>query len=395
MEERAKKEENRKIRSERTGQARRIKPMLAVFLILVLCVPALFFLAEGCSFLHFFSALTDEARAASPVISAFSFICFLLFECFCSALLAELFLTGSKTAYLWLLLPAIYGAGLAVLRWMCGTWMFPEALLSLAFFPSGYFLCRARQKNMGKTAGVLFASVPVMLLIALVFVSKALIAERAGAQFLTDYIRNLKDSCALLSESMTRILYDSYQYKEELLSQLIAAGYLTGETTNEAVRELYLSAAENLCMVVLLLLPGLAVAACNIAGYFSAGLLGLMHRAYGEKIEWRLTSSLFGVGVFVISSVFVAFFLPLGVGGALAVIFLNLMIVYMPLMMALGVRTLSKVKWKMIAAHKITALLFLVFFIFNPLLMLSMIGAYASFAEKFFARIAPPPENGR
>lgn len=369
-------------------ERKHLNPVLTVFVVCLLSVLAALFLAEGCSFLYYFEALSGYARTASPIIAGGSFLCFLVLEGIGAGLLAEVFCANPRAFYPHLSAFAAYGSALLALWWLCGTWLPIEAMLSLVFYFSGFFLFRARAKKSGKTESVLWASVPAMLLIALAVVLMALVKEGMSASFLSDYIGRIREDCSLLAENLTDMFIEMSGDGQALLSQMISWGYLPQDASIGTMREYFFTAFESFCMLALLLLPSVLVCACNGTGYLAASLLALVRSACGEKEKWRLSVSSFGIGAFVVTSIFTAFVLPLGLGGALAVIFLNLMIIYMPLMMALGVRALLRLKWRMIAEHKVLAVVTLIFFFMNPLLMLAMIGAYAAFSEKMLARNA-------
>ena len=304
--------------------------------------------SRGLYLLSLFDALSVSARSLLPLQ---------LFLCFGGALLlqglAAGWLSGILIRYPSSFFPHVFGiygylAYLGIGYLLTGQWLAGEAIVGVMFYVSGFLLFRAKASGQSKTACVLFASVPAMVLSGLVFLFHAL--SVCGVSF-------------------------------SALSAYVEGGILPKTATVAELEEYLVKAYGSVYSAFLLILPGILVAISNIAGYLS---VCIQKKNLGEAARSSFLSVRgFGIGLFLFSMLFSYFFSS----GIFGTVLLNLRISYMPLMFGLGVGTLRKVKKESIRQHPFLTMITVLIILFSPVTMISLIGAYGAMNEKMMKRL--------
>ena len=154
--------------------------------------------SRGLYLLSLFDALSVSARSLLPLQ---------LFLCFGGALLlqglAAGWLSGILIRYPSSFFPHVFGiygylAYLGIGYLLTGQWLAGEAIVGVMFYVSGFLLFRAKASGQSKTACVLFASVPAMVLSGLVFLFHALSVCGVSFSALSAYLGRVQDACTTL-----------------------------------------------------------------------------------------------------------------------------------------------------------------------------------------------------
>lgn len=353
--------------------------MWVMIFVCLLMIPAVFLLAEGWSFLHYYSLLNTYAKICAPVVVLLSFGGSLLLQSFATGVIAELFCNKPQAFYPHIPAFIAYACALFALRAFCGAWLPVEALSVLFFWISGFFLGRARGTGKGKTESILYAAIPGLVLVALLVLFKALMAEGTEASFLTDFIRSGKECMQDLSRSTWSFFEKDLNRNGELFKYMVQAGVFPADATEETMNNYCMTAMEMGYTMFLYFLPALTTAGFCIAGYMSASILSGIRRLCGEKKKWKLTASAFGCCMFVFSAFFAGLLssisLPGGNNSVLVLFFASMTVIYLPLMLAMGVQALGRLKVKTLMEHKIRTMLFIILFLMSPVYILAFFGA--------------------
>lgn len=337
--------------------------------------------SRGLYLLSLFDALSVAARSLLPIQLLFCFGGALLLQGLAAGWLSKIFAWFPSSFF-----PHIFGiygylAYLGVGYLLTGQWFAGEAIGGLAFYVSGFLLFRARISGQSKTACVLFASVPAMVLSALVLLFHAFSVCGVSFSALSAYLDRLQDACATLGRDTVSYILKILD-EDAVLSTLVEGGVLPKTATAAELEEYLIKAYGGVYSAFLLILPGILVAVFNIAGYLS---VCIQKKNSGEAAPPSFLSVRgFGIGVFLFSMLFSYFFSS----GVFGMVLLNLRISYMPLMFGLGVRTLRKVKKGSIRQHPFLTVITVLMILFSPITMISLIGAYGAMNEKMAKRLS-------
>ena len=336
--------------------------------------------SRGLYLLSLFDALSVSARSLLPVQ---------LFLCFGGALLLQGFaagwLSGILIRYPSSFFPHVFGiygylAYLGIGYLLTGQWLAGEAIGGVMFYVSGFLLFRAKASGQSKTACVLFASVPAMVLSGLVFLFHALSVCGVSFSALSAYLGRVQDACTTLGKDTVSYILEILD-ENAVLSSLVEGGILPKTATVAELEEYLVKAYGSVYSAFLLILPGILVAISNIAGYLS---VCIQKKNLGEAARSSFLSVRgFGIGLFLFSMLFSYFFSS----GIFGTVLLNLRISYMPLMFGLGVGTLRKVKKESIRQHPFLTMITVLIILFSPVTMISLIGAYGAMNEKMMKRL--------
>ena len=287
------------------------------------------------------------------------------------------------------LLPvAAYAIAFFEMRGLVGRWMPVEAIGAVLFYISGFLLCKAKERGAGKTEAVLWASIPAVVLSAGILVYMILMHTGLTKTFFFDFIKEQQDRWAQAAEDYARSLLAVWNAGGGLRGLFVSLGYIPQTVTDEDLTAYYAEYLQEMMNTVLVYIPSLLIAACNIGGYIAASMTAFADKRAGKTEKWRLTASLPALLIFLAAALVNAFVYPLIGMNIFVLIMLNLFVVYLPQMVALGMQTLTGFTKKSISEHKIMFILLMVLLVFNPLLTLSGIGVYSKLMERLARRIA-------
>ena len=232
---------------------------------------------------------------------------------------------------------------------LTGQWLAGEAIVGVMFYVSGFLLFRAKASGQSKTACVLFASVPAMVLSGLVFLFHALSVCGVSFSALSAYLGRVQDACTTLGKDTVSEHFWKSRMRMRCSRVWWKGGILPKTATVAELEEYLVKAYGSVYSAFLLILPGILVAISNIAGYLS---VCIQKKNLGEAARSSFLSVRgFGIGLFLFSMLF-SYFFSSGIFGT--VLCSISAFSYMPLMFGLGVGTLRKVKKESIRQHPLS-----------------------------------------
>lgn len=129
---------------------------------------------------------------------------------------------------------------------------------------------------------------------------------------------------------------------------------------------------------------GVLTAVINVSAFLTATLADLFASPKRPAEKRELTVSGFASVIFVIATFLSTLFFSVWTSGAFGVSVINLRIVYLPVMIALGVRILWDLRTKA-RAHPVVTAITVVLTVLQPVMMLSLVGAYGNLSRKMRA----------
>ena len=358
----------------------------AVSVFCILSAPVLCLLCTSVK--AFFSEAAPELYISSLAVSGWLLFLLLAFEGIAAAFLSEIFYRRPTALFPHFTAVFSYAVSILALRFLAGAWMPLEALLSVIFYLSGFLLAKSRLRKDGKKQSVLWASVPAMALTVLVGVLCALRFGGGGTSFLSGLMEQVGQRWTASAEALVDQTIEDMKAYGLLDTMLSYFGSREAALTEEGFRAEMADAFEGLKDELFLFFPALLAVCCNAAGYISASISALFGKPVEKGQKWQLEASGMGVAIFLVSAMVYAFIYPLFGANVFVIVMLNLMAIYMPLMLVIGLQALRGVNRKMIRAHKFMSVIVLILLILSPLLTLSVLGAHTALSRRMQERLS-------
>lgn len=359
-----------------------IHPVIIALLAAVLAPLSAVLLAEAHSFVYLFDALSVEARATFPVISALSLVGFLLIQAVLTGLCAELFAQDKRYG----VISAVIGAlgtvcGVLISPLFYGGIVPPPFLLVCSFVPAGVLMSRSYVSKDEKKTSILWACGGAGIVLVLTLLMAALLYKGGFALYFKDFFIRIGQGIERFSADTLTVLVRHYGSKQALFENLTAGMKVDPSVTAEAFLASYEENYAGALTFLVYLAPGILFDLFAVPCYLGYGFLRLTRMAASDRKKRYLNASPVAAVTLALCLIFYAFFSMFLGGGLLTVLALNLIVMLTPLLFVPGLKVTFDMMKQLFKRNKLMFIICGVIILFSPFMVVALSGCYAVFGQ--------------
>ena len=359
-----------------------IHPVIIALLMAVLAPLSAALLAEAHSFVYLFDALSVEARAAFPVISALFLAGFLLIQAALTGLCAELFVQNERSSIISLVTSGLGTACGILISPLCyGGFVAPPFLLVCSFFPAGVMMSRSYRRKDEKKTSILWACGGAGIVLALTLLMAALLYKEGFALYFKDFFARIGQGIERFSADTLTVLVDHYGSQQALFESLTAGMKVDPSVTAEAFLASYKENYAGALTFLVYLAPGILFDLFAVPCYLGYGVLRLTRMAASDRKKRYLNASPVAAVTLALCLIFYAFISMFLGGGLLTVLALNLIVMLTPLLFVPGLKVTYDMMKQLFKRNKLMFIVCGVIILFSPFMVVALSGCYAVFGQ--------------